>query len=153
MLIDCERCKFDLELIVDEIDAGLYSLMDFSVMAPKFLALHPYKIDRLDPNWNVFDRWDEQTKLIHYTNLNKQPWKYPNHPYGEIWFDYFNQARESGFITENDLRLSMIRAYVRRDLLDGNFARPTSPSLTRQLAAPVRRALRGVATKIKPQAK
>jgi lipopolysaccharide biosynthesis glycosyltransferase len=30
MLIDCQRCRFDLEMVVDEIDAGLYSLTDFS---------------------------------------------------------------------------------------------------------------------------
>ena len=150
MLIDCERCRFDLEQIIDEIDSGLYSMTDFSVMAPKFLTHHPYKIGRLDPHWNVFDQRDDQTKLIHYTNLLTQPWKYPNHPYGELWFDYFDQARAAGYITDRDLELSMIRSYVRRDLLDGNFSRPVaSPSLTRQLAAPVKRALRGVSTRIR----
>ncbi|HEX6716896.1 MAG TPA: glycosyltransferase [Pyrinomonadaceae bacterium] len=150
MLIDCERCRFDLEQIIDEIDSGLYSMTDFSVMAPRFLAHHPYKVGRLDPHWNVFDQRDDQTKLIHYTNLLTQPWKYPNHPYGQLWFDYFEQARAAGYITDRDLELSMIRSYVRCDLLDGNFSRPTaSPSLTRQLAAPVKRALRGMSTRIR----
>ena len=87
MMIDCEKSRFDLEQIVDEIDHGLYSMMDFSQMAPGFLEHHPYKVGRLDPTWNVFDRWDDQTKLIHYTNLETQPWKYPNHPYGELWLN------------------------------------------------------------------
>ena len=149
MLIDCERCRFDLEEIVSEIDAGLYSMTDFSLMAPTFLTHHPYDIGRLDPTWNVFDKFDDQTKLIHYTNLETQPWKYPNHPFGELWFTYFEEARASGYVTDRDLELSRIRSYIRNDLLKGNFVPPTaSPSLARQLAAPVKRVLRGVATRI-----
>lgn len=142
MLIDCEKCRFDLEQTIDEIDAGLYSMTDFSLMAPKFLEHHPYKIGRLDPLWNVFDQWDAQTKLIHYTNLETQPWKYHNHPYGELWFTYFEEARAAGYVTDRDLELSRIRSYVRPDLLNGNFAAPSaSPSLAR-------RVLRGVTTRI-----
>jgi len=139
MLIDCERCRFDLEQIIDEIDSGLYSMTDFSLMSPRFLSHHSYNIGRLDPNWNVFDRWDDQTKLIHYTNLDTQPWKYPNHPYGELWFKYFNEALAAGVVTQKDIDLSMMRAYVRRDLLNGNLQSPPSTaSLVRQLVAPVK---------------
>ena len=149
MLIDCAKCGFDLEQIVDEIDRGLYSMTDFSLMAPKFLEHHPYKIGRLDEAWNVFDQWDDQTKLIHYTNLETQPWKFPNHPYGELWFKFLEEAIAEGYVTSQDLELSMIRSYVRRDLLNGNFARPVaSPNLARQLAAPFKRILRDVTTRI-----
>jgi len=144
MLIDCQKCRFDLERIVDEIDAAQYSMSDFSWMAPRFLACHPYRIGRLDPAWNEFDYWDNQTKLIHYTNLDMQPWRYPNHPYEELWFSYFNEALAKGDVTADDIKLSRIRGYVRRDLLDGNFKRPaSSPGLVvRQMAAAVKRVLR-----------
>ncbi|NEQ62473.1 MAG: glycosyl transferase, partial [Moorea sp. SIO4A1] len=89
---------------------------------PAFLAHHNYQIGELDPLWNVFDYYDNDTKLIHYTNLYTQPWKYTNHPYGELWFQYFNEARECGYITQNDIDLSLVRSYVRRDLLEGNFS-------------------------------
>jgi hypothetical protein len=147
MLIDCARCRFDLEKIVEEIEAGLYTMTDFSCMGPRFLAHHPYQIGRLDPDWNVFDRSDQQTKLIHYTNLLAQPWKYPNHPHGELWFRYFNEARAAGYVTDEDIRLGMIRAYVRNDLLEGNFKPQLSPSLGRPLAA-VKKVLKQVASRI-----
>lgn len=149
MLIDCQRCRFDLEKVVDEIDAGLYSMTDFSCMGPRFLAHHEYQIGRLNPVWNEFDRWDDQTRLIHYTNLDTQPWKYPNHPFGDLWFDYFNEALAEGRVTNRDIELSMIRGYVRRDLLAGNFrSQAILPNLVRQLAAPVKRVLRDVASRI-----
>lgn len=143
MLVDCAKSRFNLEQIIDEIDSSLYSMTDFSCMSSRFLSHHPYTIGQLDPNWNVFDRWDTQTRLIHYTNLETQPWKYPNHPYGELWFQYFHEARESGIITQRDIELSMVRSYVRRDLLNGNFqAQPSRAGLMRQLVAPVKSVLR-----------
>jgi lipopolysaccharide biosynthesis glycosyltransferase len=120
MLIDCEQTRFDLETYFDEIAQGLYTYTDFSCMSPAFLAHHPFKIGQMDSQWNVFDYCDEQTKLIHYTNLTTQPWKYPHHPYGELWFEYFEEARKAGYITERDIELSLVRAYVRRDILQGN---------------------------------
>jgi hypothetical protein len=71
MLIDCGRCRFDLEAMLDVIDEGLYSLADLFEMSPAFLAHHPYVIRRLDPQWNVFDTHDARTKLIHYTNTTR----------------------------------------------------------------------------------
>lgn len=120
MLINCETCRFDLATIYSEIEQGLYTEMDFACMSPVFLAHHPYAIGRLDPNWNAFDYHDGQTKLIHYTNLHTQPWKYPNHPYGDLWFQYFEDARQTGLITPKDIEISMARSYVRLDLLRGN---------------------------------
>lgn len=124
MLIDCEKCRFDLEEIFAEIDEKLYSATDFSQMSPRFLQYHPYQIGTLDPRWNDFDYYDSETNLIHYTNLYTQPWKAPNHPYGDLWFKYFHEAIEKGYITQEDISVSLVRSYVRRDLVKGN-----SPSL------------------------
>jgi lipopolysaccharide biosynthesis glycosyltransferase len=120
MVIDCEQSRFDLDTYFDEIAEGPYTYTDFSCMSPAFLDYHPFKIGQLDPHWNVFDYYDEQTKLIHYTNLSTQPWKYPRHPYGDLWFQYFAEARAAGYITDRDIELSMLRSYVRQDILEGN---------------------------------
>ncbi|MBE9190493.1 glycosyl transferase [Gloeocapsopsis crepidinum LEGE 06123] len=122
MLIDCEKSQFNLETIFDEIDRILYTQTDFMVMNQTFLAHHPYTIGELDPGWNMLDVCDKNTKLIHYTGLFSQPWKYHNHPYGEVWFNYFKEAVASGYITKEDISLSLHRAYVRKDLLKGNYS-------------------------------
>ena len=148
MLIDCESCRFDLEEVVDEIDRGLYTMNDFACMSPQFLARHPYGIRELDPRWNSFDYADAETKLIHYTNLYTQPWKYAGHPHGDLWFEYFNAARAAGYVTERDIELSLVRSYVRLDLLEGNNPLPAppppGPSRLRRLARPVKKALKGL---------
>ena len=120
MLIDCESCRFDLEQICDEIDAGKFTYSEFTRMDDRFLAHHPRKIGVLDPNWNVFDRCDERTKLIHYTNLLSQPWKFPGHPQGELWFQYFREAIAAGAISEDDVTKAITRGYVRPTIRQGN---------------------------------
>lgn len=120
MLIDCEKCRFDLDTYYQEMARGLYSYKDFACMSPPFLTHHPYQISQLDPNWNVLDYADRHTKLIHYTNLHTQPWKHPNHPYGKLWFTYFQEAIAAGYVTQQDIDLSLVRSYVRRDIRKGN---------------------------------
>jgi Glycosyl transferase family 8 len=142
MLIDCEKCRFDLEKIFNEIDQGLYSYSDFSCMSPLFLSHHHYRIGEIDPLWNVFDTWDGTTKLIHYTNLYTQPWKFPNHPYGELWFQYFNEAIATGCVTEEDIRLSLVRAYARRDLLEGNSPNKMGARSLSKLSGAVKRVVK-----------
>ncbi len=121
LLIDCSRARWDLEETYRQIDAGLFDYYEFSRFDPKYLQHHPLKVGELDPNWNVFDYHDAQTKLIHYTDLLTQPWKFPGHPYGELWFQYLREAQEAGLICDWDIRKSILRAYVRPDIQQGNW--------------------------------
>lgn len=117
ILFDCSKCHFDLEQIFREMDAGQFTNLDLHQMKAPFLAKHPVKIGAYENTWNVFDKCDENTKLIHYTNLGTQPWKFPGHPYESIWFKYFNEAREAGEVTQPDLKKTLSRAYARQDIL------------------------------------
>lgn len=128
LLINCDRCRFDLAQIFSDIDRGLFSYTDFSQMGREFLAVHPYQIGKLNEEWNVFDQYDASTKIIHYTDLRTQPWRFRSHPYGDLWFQYFEGARMAGHVTQEDIRYSIASGYARRDLLDGN-----APSLKAQV--------------------
>jgi len=129
ILFDCSKCNFDLEQIFRNVDQGLFTNTEFQQMAPNFLAQHPYSLAALDSNWNSFDHYDENTKLIHYTNLRTQPWKFAGHKHESLWFKYFNEARKSGLITISDIDKTLARAYSRQDIMD-----PVSPT-TLKIAA------------------
>jgi lipopolysaccharide biosynthesis glycosyltransferase len=116
MLIDCAKAKFNLEQYLDDVEAGKYTYTDFHQLSPDFMKYHPFKVGELDKKWNDFDNLDPNTKVIHYTNLYSQPWKAPGHKYGEIWFQYFREAREKGFVTDKDIETAILRSYVRKDL-------------------------------------
>jgi len=147
MLIDCEKCKkFDIELYFREIEENKYSYNEMARMSKKFLEYHPINIGELDKNWNVFDSWDKDTKLLHYTGLLTQPWKYHNHPYGELWFNYFFNAFQKGFITQKDIDISIARSYVRKDIMQGNSSgkakNGTAESSIKDLAKEIMRRLK-----------
>jgi|688.fasta_scaffold609603_2 hypothetical protein len=118
VLFDCSQCRFPLEEIFREIDAGLYSNTDFHQMTPTFLEHRPYRLGPLDPAWNSFDRFEQGTRLIHYTNLRTQPWKFPGHVHEEIWFRAFEEARTAGLISAQDVDKTLSRGYARQDILD-----------------------------------
>lgn len=116
MLMDCAKCKFDLEKYLDEVEEKKYSGTDYHQMTPAFLSHHPFSVGKLDHQWNNFDHYDAATKVIHYTNLYTQPWKEPGHKYGDLWFRYFHEARQKGYITDEDVSKAILRSYVRKDL-------------------------------------
>ena len=124
ILIDCERCRFDLEKYLDEVEEKKYETTDYHQMTPEFLKYHPFKIGHLDAKWNDFDHYDANTKIIHYKNLYTHPWKSPGHKYGDLWFQYFKEAKQKGYVTDEDLNKAILRSYVRKDL--GN---PTNSGL------------------------
>ncbi|GAB5403887.1 MAG: hypothetical protein Aurels2KO_21180 [Aureliella sp.] len=122
ILFDCSRSYFDITRIFNEMDAGSFANIDLHQMRTPFLEKYPFKIGAYSDDWNVFDKKDESTKLIHYTNLNTQPWKFPGHPHEDIWFEYFCEARQAGFITDEDISKTLNRAYARQDILQPDRA-------------------------------
>jgi len=120
VLFNCASSKFDINLFADEIEKNEYGFKDLHMITPKFLEKHPYRLGEIDPNWNSFDYYDDNTKLIHYTDLFTQPWKYAHHKYGDIWFEYFEEARNAGLITQKDIERSISRSYMRPDIFRGN---------------------------------
>ncbi|XZE19807.1 hypothetical protein SH449x_005136 [Pirellulaceae bacterium SH449] len=117
ILFDCTKCHFDLEKIFRQMDSGLFSNADLHQMKAPFLKAYPFKLGAYDTTWNVFDHCDESTKLIHYTNLGTQPWKFSGHKFEKIWFKYFEEARKAGVITGEDIKKTLSRAYARQDIL------------------------------------
>lgn len=139
VLFDCGRCRFPLEEIFRGVDAGLYDGGEFHRMAPRFLAHHPFRLAPLDPAWNSFDVHDAHTRIIHYTNLRTQPWKFPGHAHESLWFHWFNEARRAGAISDEDIDKTLSRAYARQDIL-----RPGRPRRDRPLRQIRRRVLRAL---------
>lgn len=119
-LFDCSRCRFDLDRYLDDIEQKHFKYNDLHQMTESFLSRHPFRLAVLDDRWNDYDELHHDTRLIHYTNLHTQPWKVRGHRHGGLWFRYFNEARESGLITESDIDLAIRRSYVRPDIRKGN---------------------------------
>lgn len=57
----------------------------------RFEDIPDERIGDIPATWNVLDRYDADTKLIHYTEGG--PWfeQYKDHPYGDIWLGYYRE--------------------------------------------------------------
>jgi len=125
-LFECSHCRFDLDTYVDEVCRGLYTYNDLHQMTPKFLARHPFRVGRLSEQWNMFDRVEADTRLVHFSNLHTQPWRVRAHRFGSLWFRYFHEAQEAGLVTDADIEKAIRRGYARPDLAEGNTIGLTS---------------------------
>lgn len=116
MLIDC-AVGWRIAKMVRQLDmgkrsyTGLMNLKDVGIVS-----------DRLDPYWNYMDRgrtdysdW-EQAKLIHYTNMNTQPWLLRGHPLAAPWNIELLTAIQFGFISRDDLMREIELRHVRPSL-------------------------------------
>lgn len=120
MLIDCGVCRFDLDKIFHQMQQRQYSYVEFAQMGQRARNVLTYRIKELSKVWNHFDKMDDETNLIHYTDLDRQPWKYRYHQYGEAWFEFFAEAVRSGSITDQEIKTAIERKFVRADIMKGN---------------------------------
>lgn len=76
----------------------------------------------LDPLWNCIDRPDpmamdvKHAKLLHYTDMNLQPWLYSRHPHGGEWRKELRAAIDAGFIDKEDVLREIEAGHVRPSL-------------------------------------
>lgn len=95
MLLDCDRLHWKIENIVGSLDTNEFSyedLMEKLVVAPKQAA-------SIGPEWNSLEKYAVgRTKLVHYTDMNTQPWIFAGHPIGHIWARDLIEAVDRGFI-------------------------------------------------------
>ena len=86
MLLNCEKLTMrSKENVETKSGAWLH----------RFEAIPDERLGEIPKVWNVLERYDKDTKLIHYTEGG--PWyeHLKDHPYGDIWFRYRDECLES----------------------------------------------------------
>ena len=122
MLLDCARLKWDVNEIIAGLDEERY---DYQQLVGE-LCLVPSEQTRqgLSSDWNSMEEFHEgRTRLVHFTDLNKQPWVSARNPNGNLWVDELVRALNAGFVSQSEVD----------EALKAGFARP---SLARQITTP-----------------
>lgn len=113
MLLDCEHLNWKIQDIVCRLDAGELTyerLMYDMAVANTINAV-------VDASWNCLERYKEnETALLHYTDMSTQPWISINNPFGYLWFRDLFEAMDSGFISREFVKEHVDRGYVRPSL-------------------------------------
>jgi hypothetical protein len=113
MLMDCENLNWEIHEIVKKLDRGELNYEQL---------MYEMKVaDRIDPvierEWNSLEFYEEgKTKLLHFTDMNRQPWLYTHNPLTKIWVRELADAVKSNFITLSEIKNEIVGGNVRPSL-------------------------------------
>ena len=132
MLINCERARWNVREIVGGLD-GRYT---YEQLMYEFCFLPEDEIGFDVPfEWNSLEHYDVNTCLIHYTDMNTQPWVSPHNPWGWLWFDEVALMMKHDLLTLRDLREEVERGYLRPSALLELKERPHARGYDAEAAA------------------
>lgn len=115
MLIDCERAQWD----VGEIVSGLDGRYTYEQLMYEMCILREDQVRYEVPFfWNSLEHYDLETRLIHYTDMNTQPWVAPHNPNGKLWFKEVLLMLETGALTWENVRREVELGYFRPSMID-----------------------------------
>jgi lipopolysaccharide biosynthesis glycosyltransferase len=141
MLLDCARLHWDIKKIVDDLDAGR---MTYEQLMYQMVIAEPVEA-RIGPEWNSLERYQGgKTALLHYTDMNTQPWISTKNPLGYLWMRDLIEAVDHKIISLDYVREHVAKGYVRPSLLyqlehrlDDSFLLPSfARSLDKDFKAP-----------------
>jgi hypothetical protein len=114
MLLDCKALGWNIDQIVADLDAGKldYAGLMFEMRVTKQIGRN------IASEWNALECFEPQrTCLLHYTDMNTQPWISTANPLGHLWIACMRRALAAGFISRADVEREMSSGHVRPSLL------------------------------------
>jgi len=113
MLIDCARAGWDVHRIV----AGLDGRYTYEELMYELCVLPESEVRYAVPfEWNSLEHFDETTCLIHYTDMDTQPWVSAHNRHGRLWLEEVRLMLESGALSEREVRTEVELGYFRPSL-------------------------------------
>jgi hypothetical protein len=126
MVLNCDTLRWSLPDIVDKLDSG--SLTYEQLMVDMKVA-NRIRAD-ISPCWNSLEQFEPgRTALVHYTDMNTQPWVSTANPLGYLWMRDLFEAIDCGFLTRDYVVDQISRGYVRPSLVDQIDQRVEDPLL------------------------
>ncbi len=124
MLMDCARLGWNVDDIVNQLDSGAVSYREL-MYEMKLASEISYSIPE---TWNSLEHFVAgETCLLHYTDMNTQPWVSLENPNGALWVSCLRRAIKAGFVSYDDLRREIAHGHVRPSLLVEVLTKPVMP--------------------------
>lgn len=105
LLIDCEKLKWNIKEIVQNLDEGLFTYKQLM----QDLIIAKNKAYTIPEDWNSLENFEAtKTALLHFTKVHTQPWLSAKNPLNYLWFQLLFEA-----IDKNTLSLDLIREHIK----------------------------------------
>ena len=111
MVINCELARWNGRELATRAGSDYEGTMfNFS--------FEPNKSVSITHHWNSLELYEPgATQLLHYTDMDKQPWLANTNPLAPVWIAALNEAIRDGFVSFEDVRAAVAAAHVRPGLL------------------------------------
>lgn len=118
MLLNCEELSWDIDEIIKGMDAEKYN---YDQLMSELCILDESEVKYGVPfEWNSLEHWDNQTCLIHYTDVTTQPWTCCGNKNAYLWFSEVRRMINNGALSwsqiENEINLGYFRPSLIRDI-------------------------------------
>ncbi|MBD3882068.1 hypothetical protein IFO70_09890 [Phormidium tenue FACHB-886] len=134
MLIDCEKASaWSLASLIDLLNRQTLSLRELMYVGSQFRNRFNVSVADLPCEWNHLDYRDRTTKILHFSDLTTQPWRFHHHPISSFWEKYYLEAAETGFLTSEEI----LKARSERWITERIKALPALPKSVRWLVNPI----------------
>lgn len=110
MVIDCAKAFWDAKDIQRIADTNYESVLFELGFEPSKNACLPYQ-------WNSLEHWDSDTRLLHFTDMERQPWLSATNPLAPIWMDAMFKAMEENFVSFDSLVQDVNLGWIRPGIL------------------------------------
>ncbi len=114
MVLDCARCDWTLQELVDGLD-GRYS---YEQMMSDLRFLGDRDIARTIPaDWNRLEYYTPTTGLLHYTIMSTQPWVSARNPLAHLWIEEVRHMIGEGALEISKIKQEIDLGYFRPSLM------------------------------------
>lgn len=113
MVLNCDALKWDIDAIIAALDRGE---LDYEKLMYEMPVAKNIRAD-IDPEWNSLERFSEGvTALLHYTDMNTQPWVSRENSLAYLWMRCLFEAVDTGFISLDFIKQQVMNSHVRPSL-------------------------------------
>ncbi|MGE0046286.1 MAG: glycosyltransferase [Hyphomonadaceae bacterium] len=111
MLLDCANLDWDARALIAALDSGA---LTYSALMHDF-AMTPaaHKAAAIECAWNSLERYRRgRTKLLHYTDMPRQPWVSARNRRRRLWLDALKAALGDGAVSHEEIAEEVARGHV-----------------------------------------
>lgn len=113
MILDCSALRWDVANLVAELDKGTWSYEQLVYD----MAAAPHIRADLPETWNELERYSgNRTSLLHYTDMDTQPWLSTENVLGHVWCSDLFEAIDHNVISRTMVDEHIEKRWVRPSL-------------------------------------
>jgi Glycosyl transferase family 8 len=128
MVMDCQKTPWNISQLVDLMDQNAFSFTNLMNLGEQFRQYFNCQVALMPREWNHLNCIDRDSKLVHFTDLTDQPWRFDHNDISDLWERFYLEAIDAGMIPQSTLDT----AFERKGILPRIKALGEMPKLIRR---------------------